>query len=207
MAKLYLVGTGPGSSDYLTKAAINAAESADVLVGSQRALDLFPGYLGKILLLRARNMDEMMEKSVSLVDEGKNVAILSTGDPGFSGVLKPILNLRDDLEIEVVPGISSLQLAAARLKIPWDEANLLTLHGKGSSEAILDYLDNRKPTIVLPDFRVEKLAQFLLENGINPERKVTVCERLSYSDERVFKGTVKEVASMKFSYLCVMVIY
>ena len=207
MSKLYLVGTGPGSSEYLTEAAIKAAESVNVLVGSQRALDLFPGFVGDTLVLRARNMDEMMKKSISLVDEGKDVAILSTGDPGFSGVLKPILNLRDDLDIEVIPGISSLQLAAARLQLPWDQANLLTLHGKGNSQEILDYLDNEKPTIVLPDFRVEKLAQFLLENGIHPERKVAVCERLSYPDEKLFKGNLKEVADMEFSYLCVMVIY
>ena len=207
MSKLYLVGTGPGSSEYLTKAALKAAESVDVLVGSQRALDLFPGFVGDTLVLKARNMDEMMKKSISLVDEGKNVAILSTGDPGFSGVLKPILNLRDDLDIEVIPGISSLQLAAARLQLPWDQVNLLTLHGKGNSQAILDYLDNEKPTIVLPDFRVDKLAQFLLENGIQPERKVAVCERLSYPDEKLFKGNLKEVADMEFSYLCVMVIY
>ncbi|BDZ67392.1 precorrin-6y C5,15-methyltransferase (decarboxylating) subunit CbiE [Methanobacterium ferruginis] len=207
MAKLYLVGTGPGSSDYLTTAAIKVAESIDVLVGSQRALDLFPGFSGETLVLRARNMDEMMKKSISLVDEGKDVAILSTGDPGFSGVLKPILRLRDDLDLEVVPGISSLQLAAARLQIPWDEINLLTLHGKGNSEVILGFLDNEKPTMVLPDFRVEQLAQFLLENGVNPEKKVAVCEKLSYPDERVFKGSLKEVADMEFSYLCVMVIY
>lgn len=207
MSKLYLVGTGPGSSDYLTAAAITVAESVDVLVGSQRALDLFPGFVGDTLVLRARNMDEMMKKSISLVDEGKTVAILSTGDPGFSGVLKPILNLRNDLDMEVVPGISSLQLAAARLQIPWDQVNLLTLHGKGNSEVILDFMDNGKPTIVLPDFQVEKLAQFLMENGVDPERKVAVCERLSYPDERVFKGILKEVAVMDFTYLCVVVIY
>ncbi|MDY9924175.1 precorrin-6y C5,15-methyltransferase (decarboxylating) subunit CbiE [Methanobacterium sp.] len=207
MSKLYLVGTGPGSSDYLTTASIKVVESVDVLVGSQRALDLFPGFVGETLVLRARNMDEMMKKSVSLVDEGKNVAILSTGDPGFSGVLKPILNLRNDLELEVIPGISSLQLAAARLQLPWDQVNLLTLHGKGNSEVIMDFLDNGKPTIVLPDFRVEKLAQFLLENGTPPERKVAVCEKLSYPDERLFKGRLEEIAAMEFSYLCVMVIY
>lgn len=207
MSKLYLVGSGPGSSDYLTTAAIKVIESVDVLVGSQRAMELFPGFVGDTLVLRARNMDEMMKKSIALVDEGKNVAILSTGDPGFSGVLKPILNLRDDLDLEVIPGISSLQLAAARLQLPWDQVNLLTLHGKGNSEIILDFLDNGKPTIVLPDFRVEKLAQFLLENGTRPERKVAVCEKLSYPDERLFKGRLEEVAHMEFSYLCVMVIY
>ncbi|WP_281774419.1 precorrin-6y C5,15-methyltransferase (decarboxylating) subunit CbiE [Methanobacterium formicicum] len=207
MSKLYLVGIGPGSSDYLTKAAIECANSVDVLVGSQRALDLFPGFAGETLVLRARNMDEMMKKSISLVDEGRNVAILSTGDPGFSGVLKPILKLQEDLDLEVIPGISSLQLAAARLQLPWDEINLLTLHGKGNSQVILDYVDNGKPTMVLPDFRVEKLAQFLIDEGTNPERKVSVCERLSYPDERIFTGNLREIAYMEFSYLCVMVVY
>jgi len=207
MVKLYIIGTGPGSSDYLTAAAIQAAESVDVLVGSQRALDLFPGFSGETLVLKARNMDEMMKKSVSLVSTGKNVAILSTGDPGFSGVLKPIMDLRNDLDLEVIPGISSLQLAAARLHIPWDQVNLLTLHGKGNSEIILGFMDNEKPTIVLPDFRVEKLAQFLMENGVDPDRKVAVCERLSYPDERIVKGTLKEIAAMDFTYLCVVVIY
>lgn len=207
MSKLYLVGTGPGSDEYITMAAVKVTESVDVLVGSQRALDLFPGFKGEHLVLKARNMDEMLKKSVNLVDEGKNVAILSTGDPGFSGVLKPILKLRGDLDIEVIPGISSLQLAAARLQIPWDEANLLTLHGKGNSNIILDLLANNKPTIVLPDFKVQKMANFLLENGISPERKITVCERLSYPDERIFKGNLKEVAESEFTYLCVVVIY
>jgi cobalt-precorrin-7 (C5)-methyltransferase len=207
MSKLYLVGIGPGSSDYLTKAAIECANSVDVLVGSQRALDLFPGFAGETLVLRARNMDEMMKKSISLVDEGRNVAILSTGDPGFSGVLKPILKLQEDLDLEVIPGISSLQLAAARLQLPWDEINLLTLHGKGNSQVILDYVDNGKPTMVLPDFRVEKLAQFLIDEGINPGRKISVCERLSYPDERIVTGNLREIAYMEFSYLCVMVVY
>jgi len=207
MSKLYLVGIGPGASDYLTAAAINTAGSVDVLVGSQRALDLFPKFEGETLILRARNMDEMMKKSIYLVDEGKNVAILSTGDPGFSGVLNPILNLRDDLDLEVIPGISSLQLAAARLQIPWDQVNLLTLHGKGNSKVILDFMDNGKPTIVLPDFKVEKLAQFLLENGVDQDRKVAVCERLSYPDERIVNGTLKEIAAMDFTYLCVVIIY
>lgn len=207
MSKLYIIGTGPGSSDHITSAAVSAVKSADILVGSQRALDLFPEFEGETLILRARNMDQMIEKSVALVDEGHKVAILSTGDPGFSGVLKPIIKLRDDLELEVIPGISSLQLAAARLQIPWDEANILTLHGKGNSGNIMDIINNGKPTIILPDFRVEQLAQFLLENNIDPQRQVAVCEKLSYPDEIVVKTTLKEVLEMKFGYLCVLVIY
>ena len=207
MSKLYIIGTGPGSNDYITSAAVSAVKSSDILVGSQRALDLFPEFEGETLVLRARNMDQMMRKSIDLVDKGNKVAILSTGDPGFSGVLKPILKLRDDLLMEVIPGISSLQLAAARLQIPWDEANIITLHGKRNSGIILDLLKEDKPTIVLPDFKVEQLAHFLLENGVDPQRQVAVCEKLSYPNERVVKTTLKEVKDMEFNYLCVMVIY
>ena len=67
MPKLYIIGTGPGSSDYITLAAVSAVKSADILVGSQRALDLFSEFEGETLVLRARNMSQMMEKSVALV--------------------------------------------------------------------------------------------------------------------------------------------
>lgn len=207
MSKIYLVGTGPGSEDYLTPLVFKTVELADILVGSRRALNLFTDYQGHTLELRARNMDEMLEKTVELAKEGNNVVVLSTGDPGFSGVLKPIQRLANDIEIEVVPGISSLQLCAARLQLPWDEANILTLHGKGNSASILDVLDSGKPTIVLPDFRVHDLAQFLVDNGVDPHRQVAVCEKLSYSDEKIFQGTLEEASQTEFSYLCVMVIY
>lgn len=207
MSKIYLVGTGPGSADYITTLAFKTVKLANVLVGSRRALQLFPDYQGETLELRARNMDEMMTTSVKLAREGNTVVVLSTGDPGFSGVLKPIQKLAGEVEVEVVPGISSLQLCAARLQIPWDEANLLTLHGKGNSVPILDLIDNGKPTIVLPDFRVHDLAQYLLDNGALPQRRVAVGERLSYPDERIFQGTLQQAASTEFSYLCVMVIY
>jgi len=207
LPKLYIIGTGPGSSDYITSAAVSTVKSLDILVGSQRALNLFPEFEGETLILRARNVDQMMSKSIDLINKGKKVAILSTGDPGFSGLLKLILKLRDDLEIEVIPGISSLQLAAARLQIPWDEANILTLHGKGNSEILMNFLNMDKPTFVLPDFKVEELALFLLEKGINPQRKVAVCEKLSYPDEKIVKTTLRELKDMDFSYLCVMVIY
>ncbi|MEN6330067.1 MAG: precorrin-6y C5,15-methyltransferase (decarboxylating) subunit CbiE [Methanobacteriaceae archaeon] len=207
MSKIYLVGIGPGSEDYLTSMAFKTVELADILVGSRRALNLFPDYQGHTLELRAKKMDEMMAKTVELAREGNTVVVLSTGDPGFSGVLKPIQKLTGNVELEVVPGISSLQLCAARLQIPWDEANLLTLHGKRNSEPILDVMDNGKPTIVLPDFRVHQLAQFLVDHGADPSRPVAVCEKLSYPDEKIFQGTLEETARIEFSYLCVMVIY
>ncbi len=207
MSKLYIVGIGPGSADYLTFKANKIVYSVDILVGSKRALDLFPETGEEQIQLDADNMESKLKLTVSKVIKGKSVALLSTGDPGFSGILKPILELSGDVEIEVVPGISSLQLCAAKLQIPWDDANLITLHGKGISKELLETLDNGKPTIILPNFNVEELIRFLIDNGVDGKRKAAVCEKLSYPDERVIKTSLSGLLEDEFSYMCIIVIY
>lgn len=206
MAKLYVVGIGPGSPEYLTFKAKKVADSVDVLVGSKRALDLFPENNGVKLKLDAGNMESALKAAVSKVQDGKLVALLSTGDPGFSGVLKPILKLSGKIDVEVIPGISSIQLCSARLQIPWDDADLVTLHGKGVSNNILDVIYNGKPTIILPNFKVNEIAQFLIDNGVDPNRKVAVCEKLSYPEEKIVETSLKHILDEDFSYMCVMVL-
>jgi cobalt-precorrin-7 (C5)-methyltransferase len=207
MSKLYIVGIGPGSKDYLTLASKKAVESSDIVIGSRRALDLFEIPNHSKIELNAQNMNENMKLAVSKVKDGKIVSLLSTGDPGFSGILKPILKLKEDITIEVIPGVSSVQLCAAKLKISWDEADLVTMHGKGISETILDIVGNGKPTIVLPNFKPAELANFLIENGVDPEREAAVCEKLSYADEKIVEASLKNISDMEFSYMCVMVVY
>lgn len=207
MSKLYVVGIGPGSEEYLTLAAKEIVELSDIIMGSKRALDLFVYVDAEKMELQSGNIESMMKLAVSKVKEGKSVSLLSTGDPGFSGILKPILKLSSDIKIEIVPGISSVQLCAAKLKIPWDDANLITLHGKGISNELLELVDDDKPTVMLPNFKVNEIASFLIENGVDPGRMVAICEKLSYDDERILKTSLKDVLKGKFSYMCVMVIY
>ncbi|MDI6724367.1 MAG: precorrin-6y C5,15-methyltransferase (decarboxylating) subunit CbiE [Methanobacterium sp.] len=206
MSKLYIVGIGPGSKEYLTQIAVSTVSSVDVVIGSKRALDLFDIEVQKFEL-NAKNMKDMMKRSITMVQDGKKVAILSTGDPGFSGILKPILGLNPDIDIEVIPGISSVQLCAAKLKIPWDESDIVTMHGKGINKGIMDLIDNGKPTIILPNFKPSELADFLIENGVNEGRKVAICEKLSYDDEKIVEMSLKDILSEDFSYMCVMVVY
>nr|WP_225370830.1 precorrin-6y C5,15-methyltransferase (decarboxylating) subunit CbiE [Methanobrevibacter arboriphilus] len=142
----------------------------------------------------------------------KKVCVLSTGDPGFSGVLKTIKKIAenknfDQNSIEVIPGISSLQLAAAKNRISWDEANIMTFHGRENISDILNVIDNGLPTIALPSKSVKDMVKFLLDNGIDENRKVTICEKLSYPEEKVITTSLKEVLDSNFSYMCVMIIY
>ncbi|AXV37776.1 MAG: precorrin-6y C5,15-methyltransferase (decarboxylating) subunit CbiE [Methanobacterium sp. BRmetb2] len=207
MSKFYIVGIGPGSKEYLTLSAVNTVESSDIVIGSKRALNLFEDIKTHKVYLNANNIKEMIEYGIKKVNDGLNVSILSTGDPGFSGLLKTVLKTTNNIEIEVIPGISSIQLCAARLQIPWDDANLITIHGKGVSKELISLINNGNPTIILPNLNMDEIVTFLLNNGVNPKKNVAVCERLSYDDERIIKTPLKNLLNEDFSYMCVMVIY
>lgn len=209
--KIYIIGIGPGSSEYLTKKAVDTVKTSDYTVGSTRAIDLFDDVNNKIAF-NVKDLLDKLEKGVDLAIEGNTVSILSTGDPGFSGVLNTVLRIANEKnfpeeKIEVIPGISSLQLAAARNHIQWDNANVMTFHGRENIEDILKVINNGKTTIALPSKKVRDMAQFLLDNGADEHREVVVCERLSYDDEKIVRSTLKDIANSEFTYMCIMVIY
>lgn len=209
--KIYIIGIGPGSSEYLTKKAVDTVKTSDYTVGSTRAIDLFDDVNNKIAF-NVNDLLDKLEKGVDLAIEGNTVSILSTGDPGFSGVLNTVLRIANEKnfseeKIEVIPGISSLQLAAARNHIQWDNANVMTFHGRENIEDILKVINNGKTTIALPSKKVRDMAQFLLDNGVDEHREVVVCERLSYDDEKIVRSTLKDIANSEFTYMCIMVIY
>ena len=209
--KIYIIGIGPGSSEYLTKKAVDTVKTSDYTVGSTRAIDLFDDVNNKIAF-NVKDLLDKLEKGVDLAIEGNTVSILSTGDPGFSGVLNTVLRIANEKnfpeeKIEVIPGISSLQLAAARNHIQWDNANVMTFHGRENIEDILKVINNGKTTIALPSKKVRDMAQFLLDNGVDEHREVVVCERLSYDDEKIVRSTLKDIANSEFTYMCIMVIF
>ena len=209
--KIYIVGIGPGSSEYLTTKAIDTVKMSDYTVGSTRAIDLFSD-VKNTLPFNVKELLDTLEKGVQLAVEGNTVSILSTGDPGFSGVLNTVLRISDEKNfpkenIEVIPGISSLQLAAAKCHIQWDNANVMTFHGRENIEDILPVINNGKTTIALPSRKVKDMAQFLLDNSVEKNRKVVVCERLSYPDEKIVEATLNDIANSEFTYMCIIVIY
>lgn len=216
MAKINIVGVGPGSPDYVTPAARKAVQQAEVVIGAQRSLNLFTSDIkGESMVLTAKNLNEALKNAVELVKKGKNVALLSTGDPGFSGLLHTVLKsgMIKASEINVVPGVSSIQACAARLAISWDDACLFTFHeGNVSAEeknALAACVKNGKDALLLPDSRAfspKEIAVFLIEAGIDKKTPVYICENLTLDDETVTSSSLMEVSQQTFRPLCVMVI-
>ncbi len=215
MAKIIIVGAGPGSPDYVTQIAKKTVRNAEMVIGAERVLDLFSGDIkGELLKLTAKNMNETLNKAVDSAQKGKSVVILSTGDPGFSGLLKTFSKVTKgkNVDVEVIPGISSVQVCAARLSMPWDELSLFSFHDGVEAEKkakLLGVIKDGRDALLLPDpknFSPAQAAKFLIESGVDAGTPVFVCENLTLSDERIVNSTLGAVARSSFSPLCVMVI-
>lgn len=215
MAKITIVGVGPGSPDYVTPIARKTVQTAHVVIGSERALSLFRGDIkGEALPLTAKNVKETLKYAFESAKTGKTVVLLSTGDPGFSGLLKPVSNstMGKGVEVDVLPGISAIQVCAARLGMCWDETSLFSFHEGTSPEKkikLAEAVKEGKDVMLLPDpkaFPPREIASFLINNGINKETASVVCENLTLSNERIVSSTLEGLLRLNFDPLCVAVI-
>ncbi len=203
MGKITVIGVGPGTEEYLTLKAKKAVQEAEIIVGGRKQLALFPEKKQKQEI--GKDLDEIIKYLKENLD--KKIAVLTSGDPGFYSILRPILNNFPKAEIEIIPGISSMQLCFAKTKMMWHDADFISLHGRGTSGLIERAKNNRKLAI-LTDTTMppDKIATLLIDKGID-NKKTVVCEGLTQPDERIVESSLKEISKMSFSGNCVMVIF
>lgn len=120
MAKLYVVGIGPGSRENMTFKAVDAIKKSQAIVGYTPYIDYLEELTdGKeVFSTGMRGEVERCQKAIELVKEGKDTAIVSTGDAGLYGMAGPILELSKDIEVEVIPGVTAGFSAASELGAP-----------------------------------------------------------------------------------------
>jgi len=189
--KIIGVGAGP---DLLTKEAIMAIENAKIIFGSRRAIEMAKAYIKcKASILTDYTLQKLPEDAV----------VLSTGDPMLSGLGK--YAKKGD---EIISGISSLQLACARLCIEIDNIAVITAHSRDIiiiKERLITELKNEKNVFLLPDtsFGIIEIADFLKNKGFS--KKISVCEKLGYPDERILTGTINEPPVAGSDMYCVII--
>jgi cobalt-precorrin-7 (C5)-methyltransferase len=123
---ILIVGCGPGAPDFLTPAARKAIAGAEVLVGASHLLDLFPKHPAERIRVQADIPKILEEIAVRL--HRRKIAVLVTGDPGLYSLAQPVLKRFGRESCEVIPGISSLQVAFARLGLDWVNARIIDAH-------------------------------------------------------------------------------
>jgi cobalt-precorrin-7 (C5)-methyltransferase len=173
--KIVGVGAGPG---LLTKKAISTIENAEIIFGSQRAIELAKEHIK----CRTHILTDYTLKTLP-----ENAVVLSTGDPMLSGLGK--YAGKGD---EIITGISSLQLACARLCLDLETISVITAHSRDINiikKRLLADLKDGRNVFLLPDasFGSNEVAEFLKINGLM--KKIIICQQLGYPDENIVAGT------------------
>ncbi len=203
--RITVIGIGPGSPDYLPPIAARAIARAPVLVGGGRALAAFapPGRetytLGKDIAGALAYIGRRLENS--------DVAVLVSGDPGFHSLLPALGRAFGPDRIDVIPGVSSLQLAFARLAVPWQDAVLVSLHGRDGDPAALAFAPGKKLALLTDAANSpRRIAADLLARGWPPATAVWLCADLSYPHEKVQAADLAATADSQGFEHCVMVV-
>ncbi len=203
-SKVYIVGVTDTGLSGLTDAARHLVQSADLLIGDEDVLRRFE---------EVDAQKEPVTSDWSLVCDTiarylgqRNIVVLATGDPLFYGVARYITDrLGKDL-VEIVPHVSTMQLAFARIKESWEDAYLLDM----SQRDIDDVLDRIRVASKVGLFTSEqwppsRIARELLAAQMD-YFLAYVCENLGSPDERVTRAELAEVAEMTFSPLNIMIL-
>lgn len=200
-AGLAVVGVGPGAEEFLVPAAWREVRAAEVVAGGARLLDAYAPDGAKHIEIGA-DVDAALVRVSEALEAGKRTVVLASGDPGMFGILAAVRRELPDVPLRVVPGISSMQLALARLGEVWEGVAIASAHGRDAGEAYVACERNAR-TLVLVDAKTppESFSAGLVDRGAF---EVSVLERLGYEDERVTTADAARIAEGRFGALSVL---
>ncbi|MFO0892226.1 MAG: precorrin-6y C5,15-methyltransferase (decarboxylating) subunit CbiE [Isosphaeraceae bacterium] len=203
-SKLVILGIGDDGMAGLTDTARRILGEADVILGGNSALGLLHGLGGRKVVLEPEMAAALRQVREAL--GARRPVLVSGGDPLFYGVARYLCDRLGKDRFEVIPHVSSMQLAFARVKESWDDAYLANLAGR-PIESLVDRIRTAEKVGLfssdeLPPSRV---ARALLDRGIDYFRAF-VCENLGLPDERVTQAELADLVEMEFNPLNVMIL-
>ena len=202
---MIVAGIGPGNPDYVLPAALRAIREAKVLVGGSRALSDFAQEGQRTMTIRG-DIPAVLSFIREALSES-DVVVMVSGDPGYYSLLDALRRDFDEERLSVIPGISSVQFAFARLSLPWHDASLLSFHGRRPSDAELAYSPGRVIGMLTDTKNSSRtIPKLLMERGWPEDAQAAICARLSYEDERIVRTTLAGAAVEKEETHCVMVV-
>jgi len=215
-----IVAVGPGDNGFLTLKGKQAIENADLVAGFETVLNVIRPFVkgAELCSMAYRNQEEVLDYAVDkVINEGKSLVVCAWGDLNVSA--KELLDrVRKRVDhVELVPGISSVQIAMSRAGISLEHTVFVTLHVRAGTEDALDELihylkDGRRNIILLPrpyDLMPAGIAAGIISKGVSADRQMTVFQRLTHDDEQSWSGTIKECSEIttEFSDLSLMVFH
>jgi precorrin-6B C5,15-methyltransferase / cobalt-precorrin-6B C5,C15-methyltransferase len=204
-AKVCIIGVTAGGAASLPAALLERVRSADVLAGGERHLAYFPDFRGQRLAIRPP-LDAWIAEVGAASDAGRRVVVLATGDPLFYGIGARLVAQFGIERLEIYPHLTSLQMACARLGVPWDDATWVSVHGR-SFDHLRRVLGRAAKIGVLTDpcSSAEAICRWLVEQGVE-EYEVAVLENLGSDAERVVSGQPSALLAETFARLNVVLL-
>ncbi len=202
--KIIVAGIGPGDKSYTTPAALQKIRSAKFLVAGRRALRDFSGS-NQITFPITADTDSAINFIRKNLSEDEVVVAVS-GDPGYYSILDLLRKNFDPSTIEVIPSVSSMQLAFARLSLPHHSATLLSFHGRRPSDEDLKFAPG-KILGLLTDakYNSTSISEILIGLNWSKKSKIAICEKLSYPDEKIFITTLENAAKQDPVKNCILI--
>ena len=196
--KVYIIGTGPSGENDLTLRAKNALEESKLVFGAESVTSFVPA--------EKRVINEFLPEKVASAlakAECAAAAVLVRGDPGFYSGAKKLARALTDCEVEIIPGVSSVSAFAAKIQKSWDDARLISLHGRNGN--IVSAVRESKKVFALTggENTVKSVCRRLCDCGLGGVF-VSVGERLGYADERIASGTAEGFAETDFDPLSIV---
>jgi cobalt-precorrin-7 (C5)-methyltransferase len=220
MGEVYAVGVGPGSPRYITDAVKEVILYSDIIIGYKYTLQTIERLLvnKEVYEITMQNQEEIYQKVAKTLGD-KTCVIPFTGDVNFSEseVVDRLIEIFG--EVQIISGISSVQVAAAKARVPLDKSKVVTMHVTTTIEekklelqkALLDgynviLVPRPWPKDPSKNFMQSEIAFYLKDHGFDTSKmKVYVFEFLTTDKETSFVGTVKDLEGKQFSDLSVMV--
>ena len=199
--KVTVLGVGTGSAGTLTEDAHRALTEAGLIIGAKRLTESLAAY-------GCRKENAVLPKDIAAIINAcpeRDIVVAMSGDTGFYSGTKKLLPLLSGNDVTVLPGMSSVVYFCSRINESWDDAKLISTHGRSCNFVAKVKRCKKVISLTGGDVDAQVFISCLAENGLG-HVQVTVGERLSYENETITTGTAEELTGRTFDSLAVLMV-
>jgi precorrin-6Y C5,15-methyltransferase (decarboxylating) len=219
-----IIGVLDNGCDGITPQALKTLSQADVVIGGTRTLSLFSNTLKDncVVYDLTGKMSQVPEWIRTAQNDGLRCAVLATGDPLYHGIAAYLLSRLCIESFDIFPNVSTLQLACARLSLPWQDMKFLSVHSKDAGEwqegadsahglyalrrALAQH--DRLAILTSPDNTPARIARLLITANLHEQFQMAVAANLTTDEEEITRDiSISEFAERQFPDLNVVLLW
>lgn len=202
--KVYIIGVASEGAASLSAEATRLLQRADMVIGGVRLIDMFPDLQAERVVI-GNNLGEVADLIKKNINS-KRIVVLASGDPNFYGIARYLIGKLGKDIFEIIPNVSAMQLAFARIRENWDDAATASVHSRPIEDIVSIVSSNRKIGIFTDDKHSPgEIARVLREHGV-ANCRAYVCQELGSDKESVIDADLYSLPDMEFLPLNILIL-